>query len=381
MNATAAALDFARPFREECDSLASTSEAALRIRDGTQNVLEVKRILKRAGLTMVDVSARTRMRFGEKTPYFVPQTFLYKQKAGITPHICQVAALSEVTGFRFSDWLSLCGFDFRLILVLQLRIPNERTTVLTPFRYRFSRELFCAQDDPAGGELHDRYFYAKIGRRDPVAEPDVRPGSIVRVDRSYSPQLLKEPGTNRRLWLVEHPAGITCCCVKPAGSGQVILSPNRPPLSPWPLRLSTEARILGLVDRELQCTEVEKFAAMHMRSKRELFAMSSNLSPRMSFSRLLRISRRRVGLRFREAHELTLRIVEILQNRDFGIAAGLLSDYEAMNKVPRHIAKIISLCVIYGIDPSELLQAAGVHLDDSARRPISHIQESGRACA
>jgi hypothetical protein len=349
MNATAAALDFARRFRQECDSLASTSEVALRIRDRTHNVLEVKRVLKRAGLTMVDVSTRTQMRFGEKTPYFIPQTFLYKQKTGITPHICQVAALSEITGFRFSDWLSLCGFDFRLILALQLKIPNGRTSVLTPFRDRFSRELFCEQNDRASGEPHDRYFYAKIGTRDAVAEPDVRPGSIVRADKSYSPHLLKESCTNSRLWLVEHPAGITCCHVKPAGSGQIILLPNRPPLSPWPLRLPTQARILGLVDRELQCTEVEKFAAMYRRSEPELFVIPSSLDPRMSFSRLLRISRCRLGLTFREAHELTLRIVDVLQDRDFGIAAGLLSDYEAMNKVPRHIAKIISLCAIYGM--------------------------------
>jgi hypothetical protein len=136
-----------------------------------------------------------------------------------------------------------------------------------------------------------------------------------------------------------------------------------------------------LVDRELQCTEVEKFAAMYGRSEPELFVMPSSLDPRMSFSRLLRISRCRLGLTFREAHELTLRIVDVLQDRDFGIAAGLLSDYEAMNKVPRHIAKIISLCAIYGIDPRELLEAAGVHVDDSARRPISYVQASGRACA
>lgn len=330
---------------------------------------------------MIDVSARTKMRFGEKTPYFIPQTFLYKQKTGITPHICQVAALSAITGFRFSDWLSLCGFDFRLILALQLKIPNGRTTVLTPFRDRFSRELFCAQNDAASGGLHDRYFYAKIGSRDAVAEPDVRPGSIVRADRSYSPQFLKESSTNNRLWLVEHPAGITCCRVKPAGSGQIILLPNRPPLSPWPLRLSTQARILGLVDRELPCKEVEKFAAMHGRSKPDLFGMPSSLDHRMSFSRLLRISRRRVGLTFREAHELTMGIVDVLQDPNFGIAAGLLSDYEAMNKIPRHIAKIISLCAIYGIDPRELLESARLHLDDSAKRPISHLQESGRACA
>jgi len=380
MNATAAAIDYARPFGQNCDWLAFTA-AVRRRSDGAHNVPEVKRVLKRAGLTMVDVSARTKMCFGEKTSYFIPQTFLYKQKLGITPHICQVAALSEVTGFRFSDWLGLYGFDFRLILALQLKMPNQRTTVLAPFRERFWGEFLGAENDSSAGELDDRYVYAKIGSRDAVAEPDVRPGSIVRVDRSYSRHGLKASCTNSGLWLVEHPAGITCCRVKPVGSGQIILLPNRPPLSPWPLHLATQARLIGLVDREFKCTEVEKFAALHAGSNRERLARPSNFRPGTSLSRLLRISRRRIGLTFREAHELTRRIVDVLHDRDFGIAAGLLSDYEAMNKVPRHIAKIISLCAIYGIDPKDLLQAAGVHLDDSARHPISHFHESGQPCA
>src|SRR3954451_13235784 len=124
MNAPAAALDFAPPIRHEWDSLAPSSDLALQTQDWTHHAGEVKRALKRVGLTMIDISARTRSRFGEKTPYFIPQTFLYKQKNGITPHICQVAALSEVTNYRFSDWMKLYGFDFRLVSALQLRIPN-----------------------------------------------------------------------------------------------------------------------------------------------------------------------------------------------------------------------------------------------------------------
>jgi DNA polymerase I-like protein with 3'-5' exonuclease and polymerase domains len=55
----------------------------------------------------------------------------------------------------------------------------------------------------------------------------------------------------------------------------------------------------------------------------------------------------------------------MLGNRDYGIALGLLSDYEAMNKLPRHVAKIMSLCIVYGIDPWELMESVGIHLDDS----------------
>ena len=45
----------------------------------------------------------------------------------------------------------------------------------------------------------------------------------------------------------------------------------------------------------------------------------------------------------------------------------MLSDYEAMGRLPRHIAKILSLCVIYCMDVRELMESAGVLIDDSAK--------------
>ena len=48
----------------------------------------------------------------------------------------------------------------------------------------------------------------------------------------------------------------------------------------------------------------------------------------------------------------------------------MLSDYEAMGRLPRHIAKILSLCVVYCMDVWELMEAAGVHVDDSAKLPL-----------
>jgi hypothetical protein len=370
MNATAAVADVSRPFPQSCESLAILRQAALQKGDRNRRVVEVKRALKRAGLTVVDVSARTKMRFGKRTPYFIPQTFLYKQKTGVTPHTCQVAALSEITGFHFSDWLDLWGFDFRLILTLQLRIPNQRTTVVTPFPDRFPRELFCNHMNPSGRRLQDRYFYAKIGSRDAVVYPEVKPGSIVRVDRLFGRHLLNNSSANTHLWLVEHPNGLTCCRVKFVGDSEIVLLPNRPPLAPWPLRLSSQARILGLVDSESQCREVSDLDAMHGGCEPEQFAMPSNSNRILTVSRLLRKSRNRTGISLREAHTMTLQVAHLLQNRDFRIATSLLSDYEAMDRLPRHIPKIISLCVVYGINPWELLVAGGVHIDDAGSRSL-----------
>jgi hypothetical protein len=100
-----------------------------------------------------------------------------------------------------------------------------------------------------------------------------------------------------------------------------------------------------------------------------------------TLSELLRLSRRRTGVTFRSAHELTRTIARIMGNSDYEIALGMLSDYEVMGKVPRHIAKILSLCIVYCIDIWELMEAAGVHIDESAKLPLPaalHLQPSSR---
>lgn len=94
------------------------------------------------------------------------------------------------------------------------------------------------------------------------------------------------------------------------------------------------------------------------------------IEDRIRFSDLLRISRGRTGLTFRAAHRLTHAVAQILGSTEYAIALGMLSDYEAMSRLPRHIAKILTLCSVYCVDFRDLMEAAGVHIDDSAKLPL-----------
>jgi len=319
---------------------------------------------------MARLSALTSMHYGRETPYFIPPTFLFKQRQGITPHICQIVALSQLTGYRFADWMNLWGFDLGLILALQLKIHTERTAIVTPGPTTPACDSSLIGWDPTLRKANGRYFFAKIGSRDAAVYPRLLPGSIVRADRSYSPQVLDDASSKDRLWLVEHSGGLTCCHVQRVDTEHVVLLPKRPPSSAWPLRLSREARILGLVDLELRPREVARFEPTCGAMKSELLPAASDDASGMSFSKLLRVSRSRAGLTLRAAHELTLRVAHQLQDRHFRIALGLLSDYEATDKLPRHVAKIITLCVVYGIDPWELMEAGGIRIDDSNKAAL-----------
>ncbi len=319
-------------------------------------------------MTMAQVSVLTSKRYGKRTPYFIPPTFLYRQKQGITPHICQIVALSQVTGYRFADWMHVCGFDLKLILALQLKIHSERTAIITP-GHSPSCDSSLRTGDSRLQKANSRYIFAKIGSRDAVVYPRLLPGTIVRADRWYSLELLGDASAADRLWLVEYPGGLTCCYVKRLDTEHVVLLPNRPPLSAWPLRLSREARILGVVDLELRPREPVRLEPVCGPTRSEC----SPMAPRggsISFSKLLRVSRSRAGLTLRAAHEMTLRVASLLGNRNYRIALGLLSDYEAMDKLPRHVAKIMTLCIVYGIDPWDLMEAGGIHIDDSDKTAL-----------
>lgn len=329
---------------------------------------KIRRLLKETGLTVARLSEATRRLYGKNTRYFISPAFLYKLTHGISPHICQIAALSEITGHPFSDCLQACGFDLRLILPLQIKVHNERTTLLTPTDLlRSSSVTADSQSQASNGQ---RYLFAKLGRLDADSCFDLVPGSVIRVDRHYSREQLKERELNAPLWLVEHAHGLTCCHVKQTDEEHIVLLPNRPPFSQWPLSLATEARILGLVDMQIRPVKAPRAQPIRATRYREFLPLSSRETT-TSISGLLRRSRLRAGLTLRDAHDMSLRVAGILGRPEYSIALGLLSDYEAMEKLPRCPAKIISLCIIYSIDFWGLMSAAGIGVDPTGRAIVS----------
>ncbi len=341
----------------------------------------LRNILGRDGHTITQISAATRRRYGSQSPYFIPPSFLHRLRSGVTPHVCQIVALSESTGYRFVDWLRMFGFDLQQIPRLQVRLHPQRTTLVTPLEDCF--EPFPPQPIsgyemgarptpwawPEGRRSQRRYWFVKVGSSDAAGCPRLLPGSILRVDRHYPQRVrgLDPVSMSRLLWLVEHPSGLACTRVQWIDDRQIILLPSRPPWGSWPLRVPTEARIHGLVDTDLHPLQQVKLQPRAGPTKLESLSPPPPTEEPTKFSELLRISRGRAGLTFRAAHQLTRAIARILGNHEYGIALGMLSDYEAMGRLPRHIAKIVSLCMVYCVDVRELMESAGVGIDDSAK--------------
>jgi transcriptional regulator with XRE-family HTH domain len=87
----------------------------------------------------------------------------------------------------------------------------------------------------------------------------------------------------------------------------------------------------------------------------------------------LKRARERLNLRYRDVEEASLRIAERHRNDEFIIALSRLADIENKGTVPT-IYRLYSLCVIYRLDPADVLEWYGVELAAQAADAVSVIE-------
>jgi hypothetical protein len=375
--------------RDEDSAVAPTNRMAcqsyLPLIDKRTRCIHIKRVIKSAGFTLTQLSAITADRYGRASPYFIPPTFLYKLAAAVTPSVCQIAALSVITSHRFTDWMTAFGFDLAQIPRLQVRLHRERTVLVTPFETdtnrvfsrtiancpaaRTSAPLRSAATPP--DRTDEPYLYAKIGTADNPTFPELLPGSIVRVvTRNKGFASFSTDSNNGPIYLVERVGGLTCCRVKRLDDRHILLLSRQSAQSLFPLRLDEEARILGRVETELRPSQAPRVSAYTADSgmTTSLLRRTSENVPKLCS--LLQIFRERSGLTFRSAHDLSTSVAQALHDKHYAISIGLLSDYETIDTPPRHTAKIMTLCILYGIDFFQYLNCADIQYDDSWKLPM-----------
>lgn len=347
--------------------------------------IHIKRVLNNAGFTLTRLSACTAARYDRSSQYFIPPTLLYKFATGVTPSVWQIAALSVTTSYSFTDWMIAFGFDLTQIPRLQVRLHHERTVLVTPVETTTNRAIssttpgspFVRPRTPfqptaiTSNGLDQPYLYAKIGAADNPTFPELSPGSIVRVStQNKGFGGFSVDSNSGPIYLVERAGGLTCCRVKRLDDRHILLLSRQSVRSTFPLRLEEEARILGRVDTELRPTRIHHVynSTADSGTITSLLRRNSQNAPRLCT--LLQSSRERSGLTFRSAHELSISVAQALHDKHYAISIGLLSDYETMNNPPRHTGKIMTLCILYGIDFFEYLNCANVQYDDSRKSPM-----------
>ncbi len=147
--------------------------------------------------------------------------------------------------------------------------------------------------------------------------------------------------------------------LKYVGPDRIVLTPVELPGPHVELRHGIDFKILGTIDMEIRnvqrVSQPSNHRAFDEPAKQGNFALSP-AAPELHA--LLRRSRLRAGLSFREASALSRRIAEELGDEHYFTAGGTLSDYETSDLPPRRIQKIITLCILYSIGFWQFLTAA-----------------------
>lgn len=349
----------------------------------------VRSILASKNFTLSQVSQVAAARFGRSSPCFLPHTLYYELRLRtFRPSLHQVFAFSQISGFRFADWLRVFGFDLENIPRLQVLLPSKRTILLdsswvdpdawvpwlrnrsggTPVppiaplaqlvEYSGSRRL---RSVPKANSR--RFLYAKIGHQDTLPFPDLLPGSIVRVNPSFAGGLVPQANgaTSNQIFLIEHSKGFFCCRLRAVGDNVIVPVSTLLSYAQVELLVPHEARVVGVVDLEIrplvkpQQPEVPRDLAKHWKSR--------PLARPEKLGELLRSARTKMRLSLREAAGLSRRVADLLSDDRYFVSPSSLCDYELLNTAPRDFHKSITLCLVYGLDFHIFLEAIGIPVD------------------
>jgi hypothetical protein len=358
----------------------------------------VRKILASRGLSLYQVSQRSSALFGRSSPFCIPHN-LYSElkRTAAIPTIHQFLALSHITNYRLGDWFATFGVGLDAAFGLQLLISRRRTVLLDstvydpnawipwfapvplgpaaspiiPLRSLLGRR-YCKRASEFNGGNGGNFRYARIGAVDVYAAPTFVPGSIVRVDVRRAEEFRKpEANATDRFYLLEHERGWTCSQLKAVRNGRVRLLCPPLPCAERELEVGDQARVLGVIDAEIR----------PMNSSRDWRTLEPDYLPvskagkgqvrNATLGRLIRGARQRAGLSFREASTLSRLIATKCSDELYFTAGSTLSDYEVLSGPPRHVQKILTLCLLYAIPFERFLRAAGLPLEKAGRESMA----------
>lgn len=349
----------------------------------------IQTILPSKGLSLYQVSQQSAIRFGRPSPFFLPHNFYHAlRQERFTPSIFQTFALSQVSGYRLSDWLRVFGIELEDILRLQALLPRKRTMLIDGslvdsqawvqwFRSRihhsgdFPVAPLAQLLEPVGyrrigllpGGTISKFVYAKIGTEDVLAFPDLLPGSIVRINRELTSDSFpaKDGAVSDRLFLLEHSKGLFCCRIRQLQKNVIVPVGTKLSYAQVELRLPAHARVLGVVDFEIR--SLLESAEPEVPDHLGRIWKPQPLREAKTFGELLSQARLSASLSFREAAAISEHISETLADSRYRISPSSLCDYEVQGVPPRGLHKVITLGCLYGVAFRSLLLSVGIPIE------------------
>jgi hypothetical protein len=357
----------------------------------------IHRILAGRGLTMLDISKESRRRYPDTPAYWIPHHFYVDLAVGsFSPRVEQVFAFSAISGYLLVDWLGVFGVRLDDAPPLAAQLPTERTILLDAQIYDPEASIEWFRSKPLVGpppaiaplgqllasgarrplrallpKKPSPFLYARVGRQDAFAFPELLPGSIVRIDTRRGARCGNGSLNPKTLFLVEHSHGLTCCRLHSSRKEHVTLRSTELPYAEVELQLGRQARVLGALDLEFRFLENTPIPEVpHTLAAFWTPQPLSSVAGNPELHGLVGRARGRTGLSLREASARSKRIVETLGDNRYFCTRGTLASYETTDMPHRQIHKIFSLCVLYYLGFWDVLAAAGLKIDAAGQQQI-----------
>jgi transcriptional regulator with XRE-family HTH domain len=359
---------------------------------GERTAARVRAVLAFRNLSLHRVSATSARIYGANSAFHIPHTLYHALtgSADFRPSLAQTCALSRITDYRIEDWLGVLGIDLGRAAGLEAALPMNRTRLLHPLHepigFPMGRPTMMKGTLPAQGvfplgpllrwssdvhrEVTERpSLFARIGSEDAFAWPELLPGSIVRVVSEPPQGTVVPDGGDPPLRFIEHERGFWCGRFHVSGSGTIHAAAAELAYAQTALRTPQEARIVGVVDMEIRWLHRFERPMVPRAFSRYQSPKPLDRSP-TGLGALVRRARERAGLTLEKASRLSREIAKYLGRAQYAIAQSTLSEYEAQDAPPRHLEKVITLCLIYGIRLADLVAAAGTAPDELGRQSM-----------
>lgn len=345
---------------------------------GERTAARVRAVLASRSLSLHQVSSASARLYGVNSPFYIPHTLYHALASSevFGPSLAQTCALSRTSGYRLEDWIAVLGIDLERVTGIEAALPLKRTRLLEPLNSRsafrtggpsgwkgmppahsvfpLGQLLQWSNDVPQKATEH-RSLFARIGSEDAFAWPELLPGSIVRVAPQPRATMAPDRG-DPPLRLIEHERGLWCGRFHVSDDGTIHAAAAELAYAPSAFRVPLEARIVGVVDLEIRWLHRFEWPTVPRAFSRYKAPKPLNRSA-ASFGILVRQARVNAGLTLEEASLLSQKIAKNLDRAQYAIAQSTLSEYEAQDAPPRHLEKVVTLCLIYGIRLGDVVAA------------------------
>ena len=276
----------------------------------------LKAILASRGLSLRQVSQIAEHLYGKYSPFFLPHNFYFELGLRtFTPSLQQIFALSRISNYKLADWLCVFGFDLADITRLEILLSCKHTVLLdsslddlngwipwfegktvkvpitgiAPITRLLEYSVPRRVADLSEINNHN-FLYARLGRLDLFAFPDLLPGSIVRVNPNWQRLLRITQNISDQFFLIEHSQGLCCCRLQACRANTLIPISTQLPYPQIELRIPEEASVLGLVDAEIRPVPILESADVPQSLSRH-WKPEMRIAPRRTLGALLRVWR------------------------------------------------------------------------------------------